>query len=110
MAGTPERIPSLARLRRQYPTEAACRSLLEEFRWPRGPFCPHCGSYAALGSRRTKLQVGPQGMLRLSRSIHSDDEDAVALDQAAAVDLGPGNVSGRDVEQGHLVGGAVGEG
>lgn len=46
MAGTPERIPSLARLRRQYPTETACRRLLEEFRWPQGPFCPHCGSYA----------------------------------------------------------------
>lgn len=46
MAGIPDRVPSLARLRRQYPTEAACRSLLEQFRWPQGPFCPHCGSYA----------------------------------------------------------------
>ncbi len=39
-------IPSLATLRRQYPTEAACRTFLEELRWPQGPFCPHCGSYA----------------------------------------------------------------
>jgi len=46
MAGAPERVPSLARFRRQYPTEAACQSLLEHFRWPQGPFCPHCGSYA----------------------------------------------------------------
>ena len=46
MAGTPEQVPSLARFRRQYPTEAACRSLLEQFRWPQGPFCPHCGSFA----------------------------------------------------------------
>lgn len=45
MAGTLQKVPSLARLRRQYPTEAACRRLLEELRWPQGPFCPHCGSY-----------------------------------------------------------------
>jgi transposase-like protein len=39
-------ISSLAKLRRQYQTEAACRAFLEELRWPQGPFCPHCGSYA----------------------------------------------------------------
>lgn len=46
MAGTPERVPSLARLRRLYPAESVCRRLLEEMRWPQGPYCPHCGSYA----------------------------------------------------------------
>lgn len=47
MPGKPKnQIPSLAKLRRQYPTEAACRAFLEELRWPQGPFCPHCGSYA----------------------------------------------------------------
>lgn len=47
MPGKPKtQIPSLAKLRRHYPTEAACRAFLEELRWPQGPFCPHCGSYA----------------------------------------------------------------
>src|SRR5262245_61309386 len=38
-------IPSLAKLSRQYPTEAACRASLDELRWPQEPFCPHCGGY-----------------------------------------------------------------
>jgi transposase-like protein len=47
MAGTfTQKVPSLAHLRRQYPTEDACRRLLEAMRWPQGPFCPHCGSFA----------------------------------------------------------------
>src|SRR5215813_10989457 len=46
MAGSfTQRVPSLARLRRQYPTEDACRGLLEAMRWLQGPFCPHCGSF-----------------------------------------------------------------
>lgn len=46
MAGTfTQKVPSLARLRRQYPTEEACRGLLEAMRWPQRPFCPHCGGY-----------------------------------------------------------------
>lgn len=58
MAGTPERVPSLARLRRQYPTEAACRHLLEELRWPQGPFCPHCGSYALWAINGNSCRAG----------------------------------------------------
>lgn len=38
-------MPSLTKLRRLYPTEAACRTLLEQMRWPDGPYCPLCGSY-----------------------------------------------------------------
>ncbi len=46
MAGTfTQKVPALAHLRRQYPTEDACRRLLEAMRWPQGPFCPHCGSF-----------------------------------------------------------------
>lgn len=44
-SGNDKKLPSLAKLRRLYPTEAACRALLEQMRWPDGPYCPHCGSY-----------------------------------------------------------------
>lgn len=39
-----ERVISLRGLRRQYPSEAACREMLESMRWPQGPRCPRCGS------------------------------------------------------------------
>jgi len=35
---------SLEGLRRQYPDEADCRELLEKLVWPKGAYCPHCGS------------------------------------------------------------------
>lgn len=33
------------KLRRLYSTEAACRDILEQMRWPHGPYRPLCGSY-----------------------------------------------------------------
>ena len=39
-----ERVISLRGLHRQYPSEAACRELLESMRWPEGPRCPRCGN------------------------------------------------------------------
>lgn len=92
MAGTPERVPSLARLRRQYPTEEACRRLLEEFRWPQRPFCPHCGSYAhwdltgPSGRPGLKECRDCRGQYTVIRTM-MDDRDAEPLSGIVEIDL-----------------------
>lgn len=51
----------------RFQSEDAAREHLEALHWPEGPFCPHCGSFAATRlppqkGRRTKAH--PEGMIR----------------------------------------------
>ena len=51
----------------RYQNEDAARAHLEALHWPNGPFCPHCGSFAA---KRLPPQIGrktkahPEGSIR----------------------------------------------
>ncbi len=51
----------------RFANETAAREHLEGLRWPEGPFCPHCGSFAATrlpAVRGRPTKAHPEGALR----------------------------------------------
>src|ERR671913_2518759 len=53
---------SEAQFREAYGTEARCRAVVEELRWPKGFVCPLCG-----GAEGTRLSTRPKGQCRACR-------------------------------------------
>ena len=53
---------SEARFREAYGTEAQCRAVVEELRWPEGFVCPRCG-----GAGGTRLSTRPKIQCRACR-------------------------------------------